>query len=78
MKETKGEPDMNLREHILPKINVLNLIFISLKYLYTDFHVRSLFHKKPTSTFCYNSYIYPIFSAFSLHSIFRALFHNII
>lgn len=26
MKETKGEPDMNLREHILPKINVLDLI----------------------------------------------------
>lgn len=43
MKETKGEPDMNLREHTLPKINVLNLIFIFLKYLYTGFHVRSLF-----------------------------------
>lgn len=51
MKETMGEPDMNLREHILPKINVLNLIFIFLKYLYTDFHVRSLFCKKSTSTF---------------------------
>lgn len=31
MKEAKGEPDMNLGEHILPKINVLNLIFMYLK-----------------------------------------------
>lgn len=50
MKETKGEPDVNLTEHILPKINVLYLIFIYLKYLYTDFHVRSLFCKKSNST----------------------------
>lgn len=63
MKETKGEPDMNLREHILPKINVLNLIFIVLKYLYTDFHVRSLFCKKPPQPFCYNLYL-PYFLIF--------------
>lgn len=61
MKETKGEPDMNLREHILPKINVLNLVFIFLKYLYTDFHVRSLFCKKSTSTLLLQS-IFTLFS----------------
>lgn len=66
MKETKGEPDMNLREHILPKINVLNLIFIFLKYLYTGFHVRSLFCKK--------IHLNP-FVTIAIFTLFSQLFH---